>query len=177
MNEPFRSYLRKFVLVFFDDILVYIPTIEDQTQHLEVVLRILLQHQFYADEKKCSFGNTEITYLGHVISGEGISADPAKVEAMVCWPQPTNITELRCFLGLTEYYRRFVAGYGKVAKHLTELLKKGKFEWTTLATIAFETLKEAVTRLPTLSLQDFEQPFIIKTNASGAGIGAVLSQG
>lgn len=92
----------------------------------------------------------------------GVLADPAKVEAMVHWPEPKNITELRGFLGLTSYYRRFVAGYVKIAKPLTELLKNGKFEWNLTATTAFETLKEAVTRLPTLSLPNFDQPFVIE---------------
>ncbi|KAL9830623.1 putative nucleotidyltransferase, Ribonuclease H [Arabidopsis thaliana] len=171
MNELFRTYLRQFVLVFFDDILVYSSDEETHLKHLEAVLQILLQNKFYANEKKCHFGSTRISYLGHMITGKGVSADPAKIEAMVNWPQPKNITELRGFLGHTGYYRRFVAGYGKIAKPLTELLKKGKFEWSEAANKAYETLKGAVIQLPTLALPDFAKPFVIETDASGTGIG------
>jgi len=176
MNELFRPYMRRFVLVFFDDILVYNLDVETHLKHLEVFLQIRLQNRFYANEKKCHFGCTRISYLGHMITSEGDSADPTKIEAMVKWPQPKNITKLRGFLGLTGYYRRFVAGYGKIAKPLTELLKKGKFEWSVEGTSAFEALKEAVICLPTLALPDFEKPFVIETDALGTGIGAVLSQ-
>jgi len=176
MNELFRTYLRQFVLVFFDDILVYSSDEETHLKHLEAVLQILLQNKLYANEKKCHFGSTRISYLGHMVTGKGVSADPAKIEAMVNWPQPKNITELRGFLGHTDYYRRFVAGYGKIAKPLTELLKKGKFEWSEAANKAYETLKGAVIQLPTLALLDFAKPFVIETDASGTGIGVVLSQ-
>ena len=114
--------MHQFVLVFFDDILVYSSHEETHLKHLEAVLQILLHNKFYANEKKCHFGSTRISYLGHMITWKGVSADLAKIEAMVNWPQPKNITELKGFLGLTGYYRRFVAGYGKIAKPLTELL-------------------------------------------------------
>lgn len=119
MNEIFGLYLRKLVLVFFYDILVYSHTMEAHSKYLEAVLEILVQNQFYANKKKCYFGSTKIAYLGHEISAEGVSAGPSKVADMISWQQPKIITELRGFLGLTGYYRRFVAGYGKVAKPLT----------------------------------------------------------
>lgn len=174
MNDMFRPYLRRFVLVFFDDILVYSPNLQAHLRHLEMVLKLMEQHQFYANAKKCSFGNTEISYLGHIISANGVAADPEKVEAMVAWPVPKLVTELRGFLGLTGYYRRFVKGYGQIARPLTELLKKNGFEWSKAATVSFQALKEAVTSLPVLILPDFNQEFTVETDASGAGIGITL---
>ena len=125
MNDIFKPYLRRFVLVFFDDILVYSKNEAEHKEHLRVVLQLLKDHQFYANEKKCAFGQLEIAYLGHVISGWGVAADPEKIVAVKQWPQPRNITSLRGFLGLTGYYRRFVEGYRKIARLLTDLLKKG----------------------------------------------------
>ena len=113
MNEIFKPYLRKFVLVFFDDILVYSRGEKEHQEHLKIVLQILKDHSFYANEKKCAFAQKKISYLGHVITKEGVSADPKKVEAIQKWPQPKNVTTLRGFLGLTGYYRRFVEKYGR----------------------------------------------------------------
>lgn len=124
MNDIFQQQLRTSVLVFFDDILVYSKTLEDHLQHLKEILQIMRDHQLYAKKSKCSFGQSQMGYLGHVISGEGVSTDPEKVKAMVTWPSPSNIKQLRAFLGLTGYYRRFIKNYGLICKPLHQLLKK-----------------------------------------------------
>jgi hypothetical protein len=152
MNDLFKPFLRQFVLVFFDDILVYSHSLFDHLGHLRFVLGVLHAHQLYAKESKCKFGVTEIDYLGHLISTFGVRADPSKLEAMVAWPIPTSIKSLRGFLGLTGYYRKFIKGYGIIAAPLTALLKKNAFHWTLVATEAFLNLKKAVTSLPVLRL-------------------------
>ncbi|KAJ9554331.1 hypothetical protein OSB04_018376 [Centaurea solstitialis] len=176
MNSIFRPYLRKFVLVFFDDILVYSQTWEKHVSHLRLVLQTLRQQSLYAKASKCTFGSGQVNYLGHVINGEGVTADPKKVEDMISWPKPTSLKELRGFLGLTGYYRRFVKDYGKIAKPLTDLLKKGAFGWNSQAEHAFSELKRSLTQTPVLALPNFSEPFTIETDASGAGVGAVLTQ-
>ena len=176
MNTIFKSLLRKCVLVFFDDILVYSKTIEEHKNHLRIVMGILEEHHFFIKASKCAFMEKELEYLGHFISGEGVKVDQRKIEAMVDWPLPNDISALRGFLGLTGYYRRFVKNYGLIAKPLTSLLKKDNFSWTQEAREAFEELKRAMTTTPVLALPNFEKPFEVYTDASGEGIGAVLVQ-
>ncbi|KAJ9553062.1 hypothetical protein OSB04_017107 [Centaurea solstitialis] len=176
MNDLFRDRLRHFVLVFFDDILVYSPTHELHLTHLASVFETLSTHKYYAKFSKCVFGVERVQYLGHYISGDGISVDSEKINAILSWPIPTNITQLRGFLGLTGYYRRFVRNYSHIAAPLTDLLKGSLFDWSDVATHAFNTLKTAMTSLPTLALPNFTVPFDVTTDASGTSIGAVLSQ-
>ena len=112
VNDVFRPYLRRFVLLFFDYILVFSPTLELHLQHLKIVLELLLQHQLYAKRSKCVFGCSEVKYLGHIISGQGVSTNLRKIATMVAWPSPTSIKALKGFLGLTNYYRKFIQNYG-----------------------------------------------------------------
>lgn len=176
MNEVFTPLLRKFVLIFFDDILVYSQTIEDHTLHLRAVLEILRENRFFAKRSKCFFGQGRIEYLGHLITQQGIATDPSKIEAMQQWPIPTTLKGLRGFLGLTGYYRRFIKGYGAICKPLTELLKKSGFQWNPSAHRAFEKLKEQMTEAPVLAMPDHNKPFTIEVDACDQGVGAVLSQ-
>ncbi|XP_017425527.2 transposon Ty3-G Gag-Pol polyprotein [Vigna angularis] len=177
MNHLFKPYLRKFVLVFFDDILVYSRTWEEHLEHVGKVLSTLRRDQWVANRRKCEFGQTQVKYLGHIISHKGVEMDDEKIKAVVDWERPKSVKSVRGFLGLSGYYRRFIRDYGKIARPLTDLLKKGGFTWNEKAEEAWQTLKTVVTTAPVLSLPNFQQPFHIKCDASGKGVGAVLMQG
>lgn len=176
MNRIFGKYLRKFILVFFDDILIFSKSLEEHKEHLEIVLALLRQHQLFAKLSKCAFAVHKVEYLGHVISGQGVSTDPSKIQAIADWNTPDSATKLRSFLGLAGYYRRFIKDYGVICRPLHDLLKKGKFLWTERQQTAFETLKNALITAPVLALPNFSLPFILETDASGTGIGAVILQ-
>jgi hypothetical protein len=161
MNSILAPFLRKFALVFIDDILIYSPSLESHWSHLKQVLSTLREHQFYIKRSKCHFVQIQLVYLGHIVSAEGVSTDPSKTDAMWKLPLPISVTELRAFLGLTGYYRKFVKDYGIIAKPLTKLLQKHKFQWTDEATTAFEKLKQAMVSTPVLALPDFTAQFTV----------------
>ncbi|KAL0533486.1 hypothetical protein IC582_030326 [Cucumis melo] len=146
MNNIFVPYLRKFVLVFFDDILIYSKDEEEHKSHFGIVLATLIEHSLYANKKKCCFAQSRVEYLGHVISGKGV-VDPEKIRAIADWTIPKTVREVRGFLGLTGYYRCFVQHYGCIAASLTQLLKKGGFMWNKEAEEAFGRLNWTVQRL------------------------------
>jgi hypothetical protein len=176
MTLIFEPYLRKFVIVFFDDILVYSKTMKDHLRHLKLVFECLIQHKFYLKQSKCTIAQKSIEYLGHVVSAAGVGPDPEKIAAMTKWPTPKTIKQLRGFLGLTGFYRKFVQHYATIAQPLTALLKKDAFVWSSEADQAFHALKDAMTKAPVLTLPNFDEDFVIETDASGIGMGAVLIQ-
>jgi hypothetical protein len=180
MNDLFREHLDDFVLVYLDDILIYSSTPEDHLRHVETVLAILRANRLHAKLSKCDFGKSQLSFLGHVVGKQGISVDPAKVDAVSKWPTPTNPSELRSFLGLANFYRRFVRNFGSIAAPLNELLHKdATWLWTPQHADAFTALKTALTEAPILSAPNFSEPFAFKvtTDASDFAIGAVLTQG
>jgi len=124
MNKVFMEELDKFVVVFIDDTLIYSKSAEEHEQHLRIVLERLRAHELYAKFSKCEFWLTKISFLGHILSEDGVAVDPVKVEAITNWKQPTMVTEVRSFLGLVGYYRRFIEGFSKIARPMTELTKK-----------------------------------------------------
>ncbi|KAD3642141.1 hypothetical protein E3N88_31365 [Mikania micrantha] len=177
MNRVFHDFLDKFVIVFIDDILVYSKSKKEHEEHLRAVLEILRQKKLYAKFSKCDFWLDKVAFLGHVISAEGIMIDPAKVEAITKWPTPTSVTEIRSFLGLAGYYRRFVEGFSKIVLPLTQLLRKGvKYSWNDECEKSFQELKKRLVSAPILSLPSGTGGYQIYSDASKKGLGCVLMQ-
>jgi hypothetical protein len=163
--------------VFFDDILIYSRTFEEHIQHLHQVFSLLAKDNWKVKFSKCSFARQSISYLGHIVSSQGISIDPSKVESIRRWPQPQDIKELRSFLGLAGYYRKFIQHFAVLARPLTDLLKKGSlFIWTPAHAASFSALKSTLVSVPVLALLDFSKPFHLQTDASDFGVGALLLQ-
>jgi hypothetical protein len=177
MNSIFMPELDKFVVVFIDDILIYLRSMEEHGEHLWIVLQRLRDHQLYAKFSKCELWIKEVPFLGHVVSPEGIVVDPDKVKEVLEWKPPTTVSEVRSFLGLASYYRRFIPNFSKIAKPVTELLKKGnKYLWSEACDEAFKHLKRLLTTSPVLAQPDTTKLFDVYCDASGTGLGGVLMQ-
>jgi hypothetical protein len=177
MNSVFIPELDKFIVVFIDDILIYSKTEEDHANHICVVLQRLRDHRFYAKFSKCKFWLDSVKFLGHTIFNEGISVDPTKVQEVMDWKPPTSVHQIRSFLGLAGYYRQFIPDFSKIAKPMTELLKKEvKFHWNDKCEEAFHTLRKLLTTVPGLAQPDSTKPFDVYCDASGTRLGCVLMQ-
>jgi hypothetical protein len=177
MNKVFMEYLDKFVVVFIDDILVFSRNVEEHEEHLRLVLQKLREHQLYAKFSKCDFWLKEVSFLGYIITDGGIDVDPSKVQDVLNWNQPKNVPEIRSFLGLAGYYRRFIEGFSKIVKLLTSLLEKGKeFKWDDKCQACFEELKKKLTTAPVLIMPDTHKGFDVYCDASQQGLGCVLMQ-
>ena len=176
MNDVLRRKLRRFVLVFFDDILIYSSSWAEHLQHVAIVFNKLRAHHLHLKRSKCSFGVTSVAYLGHIISGDGVAMDADKVAAVATWPQLRSTRGLRGFLGLAGYYRKFIQGFGVIAAPLTRLLHRDAFSWDEEAEAAFQALKGALTTGPVLQMPNFDEQFMEDCDASGVGFGAVLHQ-
>ncbi|GJV12772.1 reverse transcriptase domain-containing protein [Tanacetum coccineum] len=177
MNRVCKLYLDKFVIVFIDDILIYSKTKEDHEVHLGLVLELLRKEKLYAKFSKCEFWLQEVHFLGHVVNQNGIHVDPSKIEAVKNWKTPTTPSEIRSFLGLAGYYRRFIANFSKIAKPLTSLTQKNqKYVWGVEQEEAFQTLKNNLCDAPILTLPDGVEDFIVYCDASNQGLGCVLMQ-
>jgi hypothetical protein len=177
MNDVFREYLDKFVIVFLDDILVYSKSEEEHEKNLKMVLQVLREHQLYAKLSKCSFYHNQFHYLRHIIYVEGIPVDPGKIGAIKGWSAPKNVIEVRSFMGLVGYYRIFIASLSKIAFPFTSLQKKGvKFHWTVDCEKSFQQLKQLLTGSPIIRIVDQNEYFMVCTYAFKEGLGGVLSQ-
>jgi hypothetical protein len=177
MNGVFQEYLDKFVIVFLDDILIYSKSEEEHEHHLRMVLQVLRECQLYAKLSKCSFYQKQIHYLGHIISKDGIAVDLEKIEAIREWPAPKNVTEVRSFMGLAGYYRRFIEGFSKIAHPITSLQRKGvNFQWILYWEKSFQHLKQLLTSAPILRIVDPDEDFIVCIDSCNEGLGGVLNQ-
>jgi hypothetical protein len=177
MNSIFMPELDMFIVVFIDDILVYSKSTEERKEHLRVVLQRLRDHQLYAKFSKCEFWINEVSFLGHVISSEGITVEPDKVRDVLDWKPPTSVAQVRSFLGLASYYRRFILNFSKILEPITELLRKGnKYVWSKDCEEALMTLKKLLTTSPVLVQPDIAKSFDVYCDASGTGLGCVLIQ-
>ncbi|GJR90019.1 putative reverse transcriptase domain-containing protein [Tanacetum coccineum] len=177
MNRVCKPYLDKFVIVFIDDILIYSKNKKEHEEHLKLILELLKKEELYAKFSKCEFWIPKVQFLGHVIDSEGIHVDPAKIESIKDWTSPKSPTEIRQFLGLAGYYRRFIEGFSKIAKPMTKLTqKKVKFEWGDKQEAAFQLLKQKLCSAPILALPEGSEDFIAYCDASKKGLGAVLMQ-
>ena len=171
MNSVFMPELDKFVVVFIDDILIFSKNEEEHAEHLRIVLQRLREHKLYAKFSKCEFWLKKVQFLGHVISEDGISVDPSKIRDVLDWKTPETVPEIRSFLGLAGYYRRFVPDFSKIARPMTELLKKGvKFVWDDKCDQAFQTLRKLLTSAPVLAQPDITRPFDVYCDTLGTGI-------
>jgi hypothetical protein len=177
MNKVYMEYLDKFIVVFINDILVYSRNEEEHEGHLRLVLQKLRDHKLYAKLSKCKIWLKQVAFLGHIVSKGGISVDPSKVQDVLSWKAPTSVSDIQSFLGLAGYYQRYIEGFSKISKPMTELLENDKqFKWTPTCESSFQELKKQLTTAPVLVMLDMEKSFSIYCDASGQGLRCVLMQ-
>lgn len=177
MNLIFSDTLDVFVVIYLDDLLIFSRNAEEHVQHVRAVLHRLIQHKLFAKMEKCLFNVKKVEFLGYILSAEGISPVPEKVAAIKDWPIPKNVKEVQSFLGLANFYRRFVPGFAEKARPLTNLTRKDcQFTWSNGTQKAFDDIKHALINAPVLLVADPSQPFILETDASEFACGAVLAQ-
>ena len=177
MDRILRPFINNFVVVYLDDITIYSKTFEQHLEHVQSVFQTLREANLKLNLEKCYFFLNNIKFLGHEIGKDGIKIDQRLTNKVKNFPTPTTLRQLRGFLGLASYYRRFIQGFSKIAKPLNQLLKKNEpFNWTTVHEEAFMSLKQHLITSPVLQYPKFDQPFYVHTDASGSGLGAVLSQ-
>jgi hypothetical protein len=177
MNKIFMPYLDKFVIVFIDDILVYSKDEAEHAKHLRIVLQTLKEHQLFAKFSKCEFWLDKVEFLGHVITKEGIAINPNKVHSVLDWPTPKNVKEVRGFLGMAGYYRRFIEGFSKIVGPMIDLLRKNiPFIWDEKCEKSFQELKNKLTTSPPVAVPEPGKDYIVYCDASKHGLGCVLMQ-
>ena len=177
MHKVFQPYLDKFVVVFVDDILIYSQSKEEHKDHLQIILQALRDHQLYAKFSKCDFWLIEVRFLGHIVSASGVSVDLEKVEVVMSWERPKSVFEIRSFLGLAGYYKRFIEDFYELVAPMTRLARKGiKFEWNDLCEKAFQELKRRLTLTPILIVSEHGQRYTVYCDSSRDGLGSVLMQ-
>jgi hypothetical protein len=177
MNHVLRPFIGKFVVVYFDDILIYSKSLEEHVDHITNVLAVLRKECLYANLTKCTFCTDKVVFLGFVVSALGVEVDEEKIKAVREWLPPQNVSQVRSFLGLAGFYRRFVKDFSTIAAPINELTKKEvPFQWGAAQEKAFEELKMKLTTAPLLALPNFGKTFEIECDASGVGIGGVLMQ-
>nr|GEY48103.1 putative reverse transcriptase domain-containing protein [Tanacetum cinerariifolium] len=177
MNRVCKPYLDKFVIVFIDDILIYSKDEKEHEEHLKAILEFLKKEELYAKFSKYGFWIPKVQFLVHVIDSQGIHVDPTKIKSVKDCASPKSPTEIRQFLGLAGYYRRFIEGFSKIAKPMTKLTqKKVKFEWGDKQEAAFQLLKQKLCSAPILPLPEGSEDLIVYCDASNKGLGAVLMQ-
>jgi hypothetical protein len=177
MNKVFIEYFDNFMVVFIDDILVYSRDEEEHEGHLRLVLQKLRDNQLYAKLSKCEFWLKEVSFLSHVFTGRGIAVDAGKVRDVLNWEPPTIVSEIRSFIGLARYYRRFIEDFSKIVKPLTSLLEKEKkFVWSEACQNSFDELRKRLTTAPVLAMPDIHKSFDIYCDASKQGLSCVLMQ-
>ena len=177
MNNVFQDLIDESVLVYLDDIMIYSKTAEEHEKHIQQVLQRLRDNKLYLNRQKCKFFQTEVDWLGHIVSGQGISVDQSKITAVKEWPVPKAPKLLMSFLGYAGYYRRFIEKYSHIAAPLTDLLRKSaEYRWAPAQQLAFDALKKALTEAPVLILPSPDYPFLLYTDSSDFAIGGVLMQ-
>jgi hypothetical protein len=176
MHQVLRPFMGKFVVVYFDDILIYSPTWESHFDHLRAVFDMLRTERLFVNRKKCSFFTSSVTFLGFVVSTDGVLADQSKIDAILGWPKLKTLHDVRSFHGLASFYRRFIRNFSTLIAPITECLKGREFKWSDEAEASFQLVKKRMTEAPVLALPDFEKVFEVNCDASGVGIGGVLSQ-